>query len=382
MAINFGETAMFRERRLAWLAMLVGAAMALFASAAVAADQEGDDKRFEKNLEVGLRDVINRGAAIFNNQGDYRGCYRLYQGALMTIKPVLTNYPMLQKQIEDGLANAYTLARMHDRAHALRRVLDDVRFTINPAARPAPKTLWERLGGEAGVNKVISDLIAAAAKDPKVNFDRNGKYPFDMAKLDKLQKSLVDFVSSATGGPFQYKGPSMKEVHKGMGITNEQFDALAGHLKKALEKNNVKADDVTAIMNAVEGTRKDIVETRAKKLATTQGGDKKKQEPPDPNMARVHGKVLINDQPLTHGFVTFVGPTGRQFSANILKDGTFAFRKGFPPGEYKVIMEDSPTPPAPDEKRLAIPKAFQDVVTSSLRYTAAKGESRFDIRLK
>ena len=39
----------------------------------------------------------------------------------------------------------------------------------------------------------------------------------------------------------------MKEVHKGMKITNEEFDAAAKDLKDALMKNGAKADDVAAV---------------------------------------------------------------------------------------------------------------------------------------
>ena len=52
----------------------------------------------------------------------------------------------------------------------------------------------------------------------------------------------------------------MKEVHKGMGITDAQFDAAAADLKAVLETNGVKHDDVKAVLGAVETTRKDIVE--------------------------------------------------------------------------------------------------------------------------
>ena len=83
----------------------------------------------------------------------------------------------------------------------------------------------------------------------------------DAAAVVRFKKSMVDFVSSATGGPFDYKGRSMKEVHADMGITDAQFDAAKADLRAALEKNGVAADDVKAVLAAVEGTRKDIVET-------------------------------------------------------------------------------------------------------------------------
>jgi hemoglobin len=255
-------------------------AVACALCAPLAAGQDQGDKTFEKNFEAGMREVINRGAAIFNNQGDYAGCYRIFEGALLAVKPLLGGYPALQKKIEAALGNAESLPNMHDRAHALRKVLDEVRYTVNPAAKVAQKdvaeqakkddvkkgaTLWDRLGGEPGVNKVLSALFKSAAADPKVDFSRGGKYPLTPENARVLQKSVLDFISTATGGPYKYMGPTMKEAHKGMGITNEQFDAFAGHLKAALEQNGVAPDDVAAVLGAADSTRKEIVEPAAKK---------------------------------------------------------------------------------------------------------------------
>ena len=62
-------------------------------------------------------------------------------------------------------------------------------------------------------------------------------------------------------------------------------------------------------------------------------------------MCRAKGEVKVGDQKVTHGFVTFVNSTGKRFSANVQKDGGFVFRKGFPPGEYVVVLEDATSPP-------------------------------------
>jgi hemoglobin len=78
-----------------------------------------------------------------------------------------------------------------------------------------------------------------------------------------LTGQLRDFISQATGGPYPYRGKSMKEAHRGMGITNAEFDAFAADLKKALEKNGVSAADIEPLMHAVDVTRADIVEGSA-----------------------------------------------------------------------------------------------------------------------
>ena len=76
-------------------------------------------------LNESLRDVINAGAKMFNEQGDHAGCYRLYQGSLLSVRPFLAKD--LQAKIDAGLANAEKMPFFADRAFELRRVLDEVR---------------------------------------------------------------------------------------------------------------------------------------------------------------------------------------------------------------------------------------------------------------
>jgi len=253
-----------------WRVVALACVVALAAGSLRAEKPTGaplDRKALDKQVYDTLKEVINQGAAIYNPPtSDVNGCYRLYEGALMTLRPLLDHRPDLQKAIDAGLQRARANPQMAQRAFDLRAVIDKVRADTNPnpkAAAAGPggaKTLWDRLGGEENVRKVVDDFVGMAATDPKIDFFRRGK--FKDVDVPQLKQYLVEFVSMATGGPLKYKGRSMKEVHKGMDITDEQFDASAVALKKALEKNAAKPEDVDAVLKAVEGTRKDIVESK------------------------------------------------------------------------------------------------------------------------
>ena len=247
--------------------LVAGSALAQGSPAAKTQDQ----KALDKQIRALLPKVINSGADLFN-EGDRAGCYRLYEGSLLTLRPLLEHHQDLQQAIDTAFADADKQRSVGARAFSLRTALDKIRETLKetqsdvkprgkPPATPTP-SLWERLGGENKVRKVVDDLVALAANDPKVNFDRNGKYKLDPVKVADLKEQLVDFISAASGGPLKYTGKSMKDVHKGMGIKTAEFDAFATDLKKALEQNGVKAADVADVLKAVEGTRKDIVEAK------------------------------------------------------------------------------------------------------------------------
>jgi hemoglobin len=54
----------------------------------------------------------------------------------------------------------------------------------------------------------------------------------------------------------------MKEAHKGMAITQAEFDALAADLKAVLEANKVPGAEVNEIMKIAASTAPDIVEKK------------------------------------------------------------------------------------------------------------------------
>lgn len=127
-------------------------------------------------------------------------------------------------------------------------------------SKPAPanamassNTLYARLGGMPAINAVVDDFTTRVATDPELNAG------FKNADVPKFKKNLADQICEATGGPCKYTGKSMKDVHKGMKITDSQFNKTGGHLAASLDKFNVAAADKNALLNAIGGMKPDIV---------------------------------------------------------------------------------------------------------------------------
>jgi len=127
--------------------------------------------------------------------------------------------------------------------------------------KAAEKSLYERLGGEPAITAVVEDFVGRAAADPKVNFFRDGKYKG--IDVPRLKRQIVEFIGQATGGPQKYTGRDMKQTHKGMKITNAEFDAIAADLAASLDKFKVPAKEKNELLTIVGTTRKDIVEAKA-----------------------------------------------------------------------------------------------------------------------
>lgn len=292
-----------------WTGPIVASCLlALTVGGAARGAEDKANKDVDTAVFKALKDVINRGADLYNG-GDHNGCYRLYEGGLITARSMLGHRPKLQGEISSGLAAAERNPVVRDRngrAFALRALLDRVREETNPnptkstpVAKPGPKpkpmpkpvakkTLWDRLGGEKGVAKIVDDLVAKASKDPKVDLTRGGKYPLTGEAGKHFKKEAVNWISAHSGGPFKYDDKSMKEAHKNMGITAAQFDAFKEDLRDVLEDHLVGRMDVEKIMSLVESYRSKIVapkkppQPKETKPVTTKPAETKKPKTTKP----------------------------------------------------------------------------------------------------
>jgi len=142
---------------------------------------------------------------------------------------------------------------------------------VEPAPAPKPArptvakrgTLYERMGGEPVVKAVVDDLVTRAASDPAVNFARKGHgdgWQATPESLDHLKHGLVAYLTTTAGGPLQYRGGDMVSAHRGMAISNAEFDAFVRNLTAALEANHVAVREREELVRAVNTTRSAIVE--------------------------------------------------------------------------------------------------------------------------
>jgi len=126
------------------------------------------------------------------------------------------------------------------------------------------KSLYERLGAKKGITLVVDDFVNRAAADPAVNFDRkrgNHATTWDATpeNVSKLKTRLVEFIAVNTGGGGKYSGKDMATAHTGMGITDAEFNALAGHLKASLDAFKVGPQEQKELLDIIGSTRSQIV---------------------------------------------------------------------------------------------------------------------------
>ena len=118
------------------------------------------------------------------------------------------------------------------------------------------QSLYQRLGGKPAITAVVDDFVGNVAADNRIN-----RF-FAKTNIPRLKLRLVEQLCVGTGGPCTYKGRSMKDAHRGMGVRGMDFGALVEDLKLSLDKFNVPAREQGELLAILGPMRKDIVEKK------------------------------------------------------------------------------------------------------------------------
>jgi hemoglobin len=121
---------------------------------------------------------------------------------------------------------------------------------------PAPKSLYERLGGEAAVNAAVDIFYRKVLADNRINKFFAG---VDMGRQAAKQKA---FLTMAFGGPNKYSGEDMRKGHAHLvakGLNDSHFDAVMENLAATLVELKVPANLIAECAAIAESTRKDVL---------------------------------------------------------------------------------------------------------------------------
>jgi hemoglobin len=125
------------------------------------------------------------------------------------------------------------------------------------AAAQSKDSLYKRLGGYDALAIVTDDFIKGLATDAKIGRFFIGASDNSKARIRQL---VLDQLCAATGGPCVYIGRDMKTVHKGLHITEEDWNISVKILMGTLNKFKVKEREQKDVVGALAGLKADIVE--------------------------------------------------------------------------------------------------------------------------
>ena len=119
------------------------------------------------------------------------------------------------------------------------------------------KTLYERLGGCDAIAAVADDLVARFNKDPQL-----GRFWAHRGEdgVKRENQHLIDFLCERAGGPIYYRGREMLLAHRGMKISESDWNVFLGHAAATLAKFNVPDSEQRDVVAFVQRLKNDIVE--------------------------------------------------------------------------------------------------------------------------
>ncbi|HDP88475.1 MAG TPA: group 1 truncated hemoglobin [Thioalkalivibrio sp.] len=117
-------------------------------------------------------------------------------------------------------------------------------------------TLYERLGGEAAIDKAVDIFYRKVLTDDRINgfFD-----DVDMERQANKQKA---FLTMVFGGPNQYTGQDMREGHKHLvarGLDDSHVDAVIEHLGSTLKELGAADEDIAQVAGIANSVRDDVL---------------------------------------------------------------------------------------------------------------------------
>ncbi len=111
-------------------------------------------------------------------------------------------------------------------------------------------SLYERLGGTEGVQRIADDLVDLHMKNPRI------ARRFAASDPVKMKRVAGQFFVAGSGGPNVYEGKDMVVTHKGMNIDNDEFMAVLDDALAAMTMNDVgqrEKEEVLFIFFSLKG---------------------------------------------------------------------------------------------------------------------------------
>ena len=94
----------------------------------------------------------------------------------------------------------------------------------------ADDALFADMGGQPGIDRLVDASVDAYLADPRI------RAIFDESNLDRVRAEFKVQFCQVAGGPCVYAGHDMAAAHKGLHLTNADFNAVVEDLQGAMDK--------------------------------------------------------------------------------------------------------------------------------------------------
>jgi len=151
---------------------------------------------------------------------------------------------------------------MSDRKHLTRRALGAHLSALTLAlgglgvtlrVNAADDSLYRALGGEEGIARISTGLVARVYADERI------KHLFQETNPRFLAEQLRKQFCELAAGPCTYDGETMKNSHAKLGITKAHFNALVEDLQLEMQAQGVAFSAQNRLLALLAPMHRDII---------------------------------------------------------------------------------------------------------------------------
>lgn len=124
---------------------------------------------------------------------------------------------------------------------------------LSACASMQKSSLYDKLGGEAGVEKIVNKLVQ------NIGHDKQVFHYFAEANVTRFKKHLAWHLCDISDGPCHYTGDNMQLIHDGMNINERDFNHLVDLLIDAMYQADVPHHVQNQLLARLAPLRKDII---------------------------------------------------------------------------------------------------------------------------
>lgn len=121
------------------------------------------------------------------------------------------------------------------------------------ACASTTSSVYEQLGGKSAVNRIVENFVIEIENDPIIL-----SY-FQGADIDRFVEKFSEQICHRTGGPCEYSGDTMSQVHAGMQITESDFNRTVDLLINAMNDASIPHPLQNKVLAVLAPTRNDML---------------------------------------------------------------------------------------------------------------------------
>ena len=118
------------------------------------------------------------------------------------------------------------------------------------------KTLYERLGGYDAIAAVAENLLPRLESDAQLGRFWANRGDDGIAREKQL---LIDYLCASAGAPMLYTGRDMLTSHRGMGITEDDWQIFIEHINATLAEFGVPQQEQDDVLGFIDSIKENIV---------------------------------------------------------------------------------------------------------------------------